>query len=134
MAADPLDRIALICHEQPHDALTQIAEVLGFPERAPAWLLPDDRQALQRFCETCEDSQPYDVPKDRMRRLAELGVIQWGGGARYSITAFGQHVLDLLPEGWPRLPLKTQADHDADSRAAVNSAHGVAIPEGGQQK
>lgn len=91
---------------------------------APGWLLPEDAQALKRFCETCEDSQPYDVPKDRMRRLAELGVIQWSGGARYSITAFGQHVLDLLPEGWPRLPLKTQADHDADSRAALNGAHG----------
>ena len=33
MAADPLDIIAGICHEQPHDALTQIAEALGFTEQ-----------------------------------------------------------------------------------------------------
>lgn len=92
---------------------------------APGWLLPEDMQALKRFCETCEDSQPYDVPKDRMRRLAEIGVIQWGGGACYSLTAFGQHVLDLLPKGWPRLPLKTQADHDAYQRALVENASGA---------
>lgn len=90
----------------------------------PQWLLPDDMQALQRFCETSEDSQPYDVPKDGMRRLAELGVVQWRGASRYSMTAFGQHVLDLLPEGWPRLPLKTQADHDADWHASIRKATG----------
>lgn len=93
--------------------------------RAPEWLLPDDMQALRRFCETCEDAQDYDVPKDRMRRLAELGVVQWCGGSRYSMTAFGQHVLDLLPEGWPRLPLNTQADHDAFSREAIERNAGV---------
>jgi hypothetical protein len=91
---------------------------------ARTWLLPDDMAALQRFYETCEDNQPYDVPKDRMKRLAELGVIQWHGAARYSITAFGQHVLDLLPEGWPRLPLKTHADHDAHTNAAIKEASG----------
>lgn len=42
MAADPLDRIAEICHTQPHDALTQIAAVLGFNEPSadhPTWVL-----------------------------------------------------------------------------------------------
>lgn len=91
-----------------------------------AWLQPDDMQALQRFCETSEDSQPYDVPKDRMRRLAELGVIQWCGASRYTITAFGQYVLDLLPDGWPRTPLKTHADHNAYASAEINKASGNA--------
>lgn len=83
------------------------------------WLLLDDLDALRRFCETSEDGQPYDVPKERMRRLAEIGAVRWCGASRYEMTAFGQHVLDLLPEGWPRLPLRTQADHDAYSRAAI---------------
>lgn len=124
------------CYKQPGVEHGRFCILTGKVKRPPVgptagvlatadWLLADDMQALRRFCETCEDSQPYDVPKDRMRRLAELGVIQWCGGARYSITAFGQHVLDLLPEGWPRLPLKTHADHDVDSRAAFNAAHGV---------
>jgi hypothetical protein len=33
MAADPLDIIARICHEQPHGALTQIADALGYTEQ-----------------------------------------------------------------------------------------------------
>lgn len=37
MAADPLDRIAEICHDQPHDALSQIAAVLGFDEQSPGF-------------------------------------------------------------------------------------------------
>jgi hypothetical protein len=90
-----------------------------------AWLLPNDMEALKRFYETSEDSQPYDVPKDRMLRLAEIGVLQKHGGSRYSLTAFGQHVLDLLPEGWPRLPLKTHADHDAYTNAQIDAAAGV---------
>lgn len=106
------------CHSCPSLQLVQQSQ------SAPEWLLPEDMQALERFNETCEDTQAYDVPKTRMRRLAELGVIQWTGGARYSITAFGQHVLDLLPEGWPRLPLKTQADHDAYVKAEIDKASG----------
>jgi prophage antirepressor-like protein len=31
--ADPLDVIASICQEQPHDALTQIADALGYTEQ-----------------------------------------------------------------------------------------------------
>lgn len=110
--------------EDPH---VMSALNAGVPRAAVeiSWLLQEDMQDLQRFYETCEDSQPYDVPKDRMRRLVELGVIQWCGGARYSITAFGQHVLDLLPEGWPRLPLKTHADHDAYTNAQLDAACGV---------
>lgn len=97
----------------------------------PTWLLPDDMQALQRFYETSEDSQPYDMPKERMVRLAELGVVQKHGRATYSMTAFGQHVLDLLPDGWPRLPLKTHADHDAYTNAQIDAAAGVGIPVAG---
>lgn len=93
------------------------------------WLLLEDAQALERFYETSEDGQPYDVPKFRMKRLAELGVIQWCGGARYSLTAFGQHMLDLLPEGWPRLPLKTHADHNAYVNAEIDRASGK-VPDG----
>lgn len=59
--------------EDPHVMSALNAGVQRAANEA-AWLLPDDMRALQRFCETCEDAQPWDVPKDRMRRLAELGV------------------------------------------------------------
>ena len=36
VAADPLDTIARICAEQPHDALTLIAEALSFGQMAPS--------------------------------------------------------------------------------------------------
>lgn len=39
-----------------------------------AFLQLDDLNKLKRFNETCEDSQPYDVPKEKMQRLAELGL------------------------------------------------------------
>lgn len=36
MAVDPLSAIARICDEQPHDALTLIAEALGFGQMEPS--------------------------------------------------------------------------------------------------
>jgi len=86
------------------------------------WLMPDDLSALRRFYETCEDNQPYDVPKDHMKRLAELGAVCSHGFGKYSLTAFGGWLLDLLPEGWPKLPLKTHADHDEYARAMIAAA------------
>lgn len=70
------------------------------PQPAPAplserdgWLSQDDMTALERVDECFEDGQGYDVPKARMKRLAELGVVQSLGFAKYDITSFGRYIL-----------------------------------------
>ena len=77
------------------------------------FLQPDDLNNLKRFDETCEDSQPYDVPKEKMQRLAELGVVRRHSKSYYSITSFGMYVLYQNDE-LIKLPLKTESDHNED--------------------
>ncbi|KKY65781.1 hypothetical protein OA40_11975 [Morganella morganii] len=77
------------------------------------FLQPDDLNNLKRFDETCEDSQPYDVPKEKMQRLAELGVVRRHSKSYYSITSFGMYVLNQNDE-LIKLPLKTESDHNED--------------------
>lgn len=48
---------------------------------------------LLRFNETTEDGQDYDVPKERMKSLAALGLIRWVGGSRYEFTDAGCAIL-----------------------------------------
>ena len=84
------------------------------------FLLPDDLAALKRFAECCEDSDSggHDVPKDRMARLREIGVVESKGFGRHQITTFGGYVLDLENDESPVLPLKTYADYDEAARQA----------------
>lgn len=82
------------------------------------YLQKNDLSNLKRFNETCEDSQPYDVPKDKMQRLAELGVVRRHSKNYYSITSFGMYVLNQNDE-LLKLPLKTQSDHDAEFRFSL---------------
>ncbi|WP_368570643.1 hypothetical protein [Acinetobacter baumannii] len=79
------------------------------------FLQKDDLNNLKRFNETCEDDQDYDIPKEKMRRLAELGVVRRHSKSYYSITRFGMYVLNQNDELY-KLPLKTQSDNDAESR------------------
>jgi hypothetical protein len=51
---------------------------------------------LLRFNETNEDSQGYDVPADRMKSLARLGLIRYLGFSRYEITEVGGLILERL--------------------------------------
>ena len=61
------------------------------PEQEPvAWISEDEREAFERFNETCEDGEGYDVPKTMMRRLAEIGVIHHTSRGIYGITKFGR--------------------------------------------
>ena len=50
----------------------------------------DERKAFERFNETCEDGEGYDVPKTMMKRLAEIGVIHHTSRGIYGITKFGR--------------------------------------------
>lgn len=82
------------------------------------FLLPDDLAALKRFAECCEDrgSGGHDVPKDRMARLQEIGVVASKGFGRNEITTFGGYVLDLANDESPALPLKTLSDYENAAR------------------
>nr|ELR5173115.1 hypothetical protein [Providencia rettgeri]ELR5195412.1 hypothetical protein [Providencia rettgeri] len=89
------------------------------------FLQEDDLNNLKRFNETCEDSQDYDVPKDKMQRLAELGVVRRHSKSYYSITSFGMYALNQNDELY-KLPLKTQSDYDAEFKFSLaNKIRGV---------
>ena len=67
---DPLDRISEICREQPHDALTRIAEILGCkaspsPEEAKPEMAEEDR-VLERHKRLEAEYNSIDV-EDRIR-------------------------------------------------------------------
>jgi hypothetical protein len=65
------------------------------PAQEPVdWLTDDERKALKRFMETCDDGEGYDVPKQMMKRLAVVGAVQHIGGGIYGITEFGNWLLD----------------------------------------
>lgn len=84
------------------------------------FLQEDDLNNLKRFNETCEDGQPYDVPKDRMQRLAELGVVRHHSKSYYSITSFGMYVLNQ--NDWLyKLPLKTKSVYDTEFRFSLSN-------------
>ena len=64
------------------------------PEQEPvAWLSDDERKAFQRFYETWDDGEGYDVPKPMMKRLAQIGVIHHISRGLYDITKFGHSLL-----------------------------------------
>ncbi len=70
-----------------------------------SWLLnEDDLAALERFDETADDDESYDLPKASIQRLAELGALRNHGFGRYSITSFGRFVLG---DRMATLPLET---------------------------
>lgn len=51
-----------------------------------------EMEAFQRFCECVEDHESYDVDKDMMRRLADIGLVRSQGFGRYIATSYGQAV------------------------------------------
>ena len=57
------------------------------------WLNHSDMAALERVNECFEDGEGYDVPASKMKRMAELGVVQSLGFGRYGITSFGRIIL-----------------------------------------
>lgn len=93
------------------------------PGRAP--LTDADMEDLKRLREVFDDGQGYDVPKERMKRLAELGVVRWHGREVYSITAFGMYCLG----DW-EFPLRTAEEINAELHAEMLARNGIA-PAGG---
>jgi hypothetical protein len=51
---------------------------------------------LNRFCECAEDGDGYDVPRERMRDLRDVGLVKGGRFGWYTTTEAGQ----LVREAW----------------------------------
>jgi hypothetical protein len=87
------------------------------PFAAPASLLnADELAALHRFNECALDGEGYDVPKEMMQRLAEVGVVRRKSGAFYEHTEYGLAVLD--------------GSHHLNIKTLVNRFLGWPLPEG----
>lgn len=69
---------------------------------------------LERFEETSSDNEGYDIEKEDMKKLAEIGVVQFEGRGFYSITSFGQFVLNV--ENISSAPSSLECDEDAWNR------------------
>jgi len=80
-----------------------------------AMLAPQDLEDVNRLQDLFSDGEGWDLPKARMQRLAELGLIRRHAANYYSLTAFGLWAVG----GWPELPLVTLEDVDARHRAKV---------------
>lgn len=72
----------------------EMKEILDELPALPFAILADEMAALRRFHETCEDSQPYDVPAPMMQRLAEIGLVRRCTAALYTFTTFGLSVIN----------------------------------------
>lgn len=123
---DPIDQIREIINEGAPGQLSRIAAVLGFGE-SDQFLAPDDMAALKRFCECCEDSgaDGHDVPKEAMRRLAEIGVVRSMGFGRHTVTSFGDYVMGTHLDLGFGLPLKTLAEYNEDAKARAQQKGGA---------
>ena len=84
----------------------------------------DDQQKkdLLRFHETTEDDQGYDVPKDRMKKLARIGLIRSLGFSRYEFTDVGDSMVEALskPQSAAHLTIPGALEWDGD-----NGTHGA---------
>ncbi|WP_296561199.1 hypothetical protein [Pigmentiphaga sp.] len=111
------------------EGITAFVRSVGGP-RAPAangdapFLQETDQHALHRFIETTEDDESYDIGKDTVKRLAQLGVVSNHGFGRYSVTAFGYWAHERFWHQNPPLPLRTNSDRDNDARAAMKRTTG----------
>lgn len=81
------------------------------PAALTEFLTEEDKADLLRIEDLFSDGEGYDLPKEQMRRLAEIGVIRHTSAGRYAITSFGMWCIGT----WPVLPLKTAAESNAEA-------------------
>lgn len=70
-----------------------------------------DFKNLKRFEETTSDGEGYDVMKSDMERLAEIGVVRHHSRGIYSLTSFGQFVIEN--DNISLAPSKLKTEHDS---------------------
>jgi hypothetical protein len=92
------------------------------PVTGKSFLQEEDQRALHRLIETSEDNEGFDIGKEAIKRLANLGLAESFGFGRYGVTRFGYWVHEHYWYQNPSLPLKTNLDRDADARAAIAAA------------
>ncbi|MTD33991.1 DUF551 domain-containing protein [Paludibacterium denitrificans] len=84
------------------------AKPAGEAVALPFAIIPDEMKALRRFHECVTDGEGYDVPKDMMKRPAEIGLVRRVTANIYEHTNFGLSVLNgdfdaptaQVPDGW----------------------------------
>jgi hypothetical protein len=81
----------------------------------PLELNAQQSRDVQRFHETCEDGQGYDVPKDRMKTLSRIGLVRALGFGRYELTDVGEAAVNGLRDK-PRQPAE---QHQGEQVASV---------------
>jgi len=103
--------------------IREIEAALAQPEQEPvAWLSDDERKAFQRFYETWDDGEGYDVPKPMMKRLAQIGVIHHISRGLYDITKFGHSLLDYATSSHPPVPTAQPKELEQEISVAVLQA------------
>jgi len=97
----------------------------------PVELTQDMQEDLQRFHETCEDGQEYDVPQDRMKGLARAGLIRHVGKSRYEFTTIGAKAVQALSEDYSDYSglLVLEPVAWADAMAFANFKAGISTHE-----
>ena len=106
-------------YQRIHELETQLAQ----PEQEPvAWLSDDERKAFQRFYETWDDGEGYDVPKPMMKRLAQIGVIHHISRGLYDITKFGHSLLGYATSSHPPVPTAQPKELEQEISVAVLQA------------
>lgn len=76
----------------------------------PFAIFDQEMADLRRFHECSMDNEGYDVPKDRMKRLAEIGLVRRVSANYYEHTNFGLSVLDGDFDTSPQPDYKAQRD------------------------
>lgn len=95
------------------------------PEIKLSLLQPRDLEALIGFNETCEDGEGYDLSKDKMDRLVELGVVRKIKGGIREITALGQMYIDINCQDSPSEFLMTETDRAAAFNQHIKRLNGL---------
>jgi hypothetical protein len=94
------------------------------------FLSPADFDALFEFEQQTSDSEGYSLPKEEVKRLCELGVLQNHGFGRYSVTSFGSWIIETEFNQSPSLPLKTAREYNDLQKAELEKLvqqHGLAL-------
>lgn len=90
---EDIANLAMMLHQRSADPAVLAGKVQGLP-----LLSHDERSALMRFKECCEDGQGYDVEKEMMVALARKGALHHRSAGYYEITEAGSAMLAAAPE------------------------------------
>lgn len=87
-----MDTIERMYFERDHNEALRIAQQLAI---ASAGVNAQHVIDLNRFHECCEDGEGYDVPKERMRDLKAVGLVEGGRFGFYKTTDEGMRIREV---------------------------------------